>query len=87
MQGFCDQIARQYDTLVAQTQVEPKISCGDFTTPTRTDLTSSDSWLELGEFSDETIVPTNNSTITRSAESGMGYFKIKTFLNFISTFS
>jgi len=87
MQGFCDQIARQYDTLVAQTQVEPKILSGDFNTPTRTDLTSSDSWLEIGEFSDETIVPTNNSTTTRSAESGIGHLKMKIFLNFIFTFS
>jgi hypothetical protein len=73
MQGFCDQIARQYDTLVAQTT----ISSGDLTTPTRTDLTNRDSWLEFAEFSDETIVPTNNSATTRSAESGIEHFKMK----------
>lgn len=56
MQGYCDQIARQYDTLVTQTQVESTVSTDDFVTPTRTDLTDSDSWLELGEFSDEAAI-------------------------------
>jgi hypothetical protein len=54
MQGFCDQIARQYDTLIAQTQNEPTAS-EDFLTPVRTDVTNSDNWLELGEYNDETM--------------------------------
>jgi hypothetical protein len=62
MQGFCDQIARQYDTLVAQTQNEPTPSLclsttsEDFLTPIRSDLTNADNWLELGEYNDETLV-------------------------------
>jgi len=54
MQGFCDQIARQYDTLVVQTQNQIT-SSEDFLTPIRSDVTNADSWLDLGEYNDETI--------------------------------
>ena len=57
MQGFCDQIARQYDTLVTQTQIESTASSENFVTPSSTDLTNADNWLELGEINDEPIVP------------------------------
>ena len=67
MQGYCDQIARQYDTLVTQTQGETTISTDDFVTPTRTDLTDSDSWLELGEFNDESTIL--STQLQQSAES------------------
>jgi hypothetical protein len=70
MQGFCDQIARQYDTLVTQTQIESTTSSENSVTPTRTDLTVTDSWLELGEYNDEPIVPTNNES-GQSVPSGM----------------
>jgi hypothetical protein len=89
MEGFCDQIARQYDTLVVQTQIEPTISSEGFVTPNHTDLTNSDSWLEFGEFNDETLIPTNNSATTQlrqSAESGMEKYSNKHFyLIFISS--
>jgi hypothetical protein len=55
MQGFCDQIARQYDALVGPTQIE-SISSEDFLAPTRSDITHADNWLEFDEFKDETLV-------------------------------
>ncbi|CAF1384645.1 unnamed protein product [Adineta steineri] len=55
MQGFCDQIARQYDALVAQTQIE-STSSEDFLAPIHSDMTNPDNWLEFGEFKDDTIV-------------------------------
>jgi hypothetical protein len=70
MQGFRDQIARQYDTLVTQTQIESTTSSENFVTPSSTDLTHGDNWLELGEFNDEPIVPTNNES-GQSVASGM----------------
>ena len=74
MEGFCDQIARQYDTLAAQTQVEPSTSSEDFVTPLRTDLTDSDSWLELGEFNDEAVVLS-----TQLQQSGTDHFSFELF--------
>lgn len=67
MEGFRDQIARQYDALMNQTQLEPTIeepttslwlstSTDDFLTPSRSDLASAGNWLELGEYHDETIL-------------------------------
>jgi hypothetical protein len=68
MQGFRDQIARQYDALVSQTQLEPTIeeptaslwlstSTEDFLTPVRADISNAGSWLDLGEYSEETLLP------------------------------
>lgn len=68
MQGFRDQIARQYDALVTQTQLEPTIeeptasswlstSTEDFLTPVRADISNAGSWLDLGEYSEETLLP------------------------------
>lgn len=67
MQGFRDQIARQYDALVAQTQLEPTIeeptsslwlssSTEDFLTPMRSDTAHGSNWLELGEYNDDTLL-------------------------------
>ena len=67
MQGFRDQIARQYDTLVAQTQLEPTIeetttshwlssSTEDLLTPISTDTSNTDNWFELGDYHDETVL-------------------------------
>jgi hypothetical protein len=67
MQGFRDQIARQYDALIAQTQLEPTIeepttslwlstSTEDFLTPTRSDTSTPGNWLELGEYNEETLL-------------------------------
>ena len=65
MQGFRDQIARQYDALIAQTQLEPTIeepatslwlssSTEDFLAPIHSDATNTDNWLELGDYNEET---------------------------------
>ena len=72
MQGFCDRIARQYDNLVAQTPLDPAVSSTEFVTPSQTDLTGSDSWLELEGSHDEPIVPTDHSITT---ESGLSHGK------------
>ncbi|CAF0873085.1 unnamed protein product [Rotaria sordida] len=67
MQGFRDQIARQYDALVAQTQLEPTIeepttsvwlssSTEDFLTPIRSNTSNANNWLELGEYNEETFL-------------------------------
>ncbi len=67
MEGFRDQIARQYDALVAQTQLEPTIeepttslwlssSTEDFLTPIRSDTSSAGNWLELGDYNEETLL-------------------------------
>ncbi|CAF2054921.1 unnamed protein product, partial [Rotaria magnacalcarata] len=67
MQGFRDQIARQYDALVAQTQLEPTIeeptsslwlssSTEDFLTPIRSNTSNAGNWLELGEYNEETLL-------------------------------
>ena len=55
MQGFCDQIARQYDALVTQTQIE-STSSEDFLAPTYSDTTTADNWLEFSGLRDEPIV-------------------------------
>ncbi|CAF4558329.1 unnamed protein product, partial [Rotaria sp. Silwood2] len=67
MQGFRDQIARQYDALVAQTQLEPTIEepatslwlsspTEDFLTPIHSNTSNSNNWLELGEYNEETLL-------------------------------
>jgi hypothetical protein len=67
MEGFRDQIARQYDALVNQTQLEPTMeepagtlwlstSNDDFLTPMRTDMSNAGNWLELGEYNEETLL-------------------------------
>jgi hypothetical protein len=72
MQGFRDQISRQYDALVAQTQLEPTIeepstslwlssSTEDFLTPIRSDTSSGENWLELGEYNEETLLASKGS--------------------------
>lgn len=69
MEGFRDQIARQYDALVAQTQLEPTIeepstslwlssSTEDFLTPVRSDSSNAGNWLELGDYTEETLLAT-----------------------------
>ncbi|CAF3378660.1 unnamed protein product [Rotaria sp. Silwood1] len=67
MQGFRDQIARQYDALVAQTQLEPTIeepttslwlssTTEDFLTPMYSNTSNTNSWLEIGEYNEETLL-------------------------------
>jgi hypothetical protein len=67
MEGFRDQIARQYDALVAQTQLEPTIeepstslwlssSNEDFLAPIRSDPSHGSNWLELGDYTEETLL-------------------------------
>ena len=67
MQGFRDQIARQYNALVAQTQLEPTIeepsaalwlstSTDDFLTPGHSETSTNSNWLELGEYNDDTLL-------------------------------
>jgi len=67
MQGFRGQIARQYDALVAQTQLEPTIeepttslwlssSTEDFLTPIRSDTSNTVNWLELGDYNEEALL-------------------------------
>jgi len=67
MEGFHDQIARQYDALVAQTQLEPTIeeplstvwlasSTEDFLTPMRSDTSTTGNWLELNDYAEETFL-------------------------------
>jgi len=75
----------RYDTPVLQTQVEPMVSSEDSTTPIRTDITDTDSWMEVGESNDETLVLTNNSATKPSTESGMFDLKLK-FDYFIFSF-
>ena len=69
MQGFRDQIARQYDALVTQTQLEPTIeepsaslwlssSTEDFLMPVHQELSNAGNWLELGEYTEETLLST-----------------------------
>lgn len=69
MEGFRDQIARQYDVLMSQTQLEPTIeepsaslwlssSTEDFLTPIRSDTSSAGNWLELGDYTEETLLTT-----------------------------
>lgn len=69
MEGFRDQIARQYDVLMSQTQLEPTIeepsaslwlssSTEDFLTPIRSDTSSTGNWLELGDYTEETLLTT-----------------------------
>ena len=76
MQGFRDQISRQYDALVAQTQLEPTIeepstslwlssSTEDFLTPIRSDTSNAGNWLELGEYNEETLLPSKNLDETK----------------------
>ena len=55
MQGFCDQIARQYDALVSQPQTE-STSFEDFLAPVRNDMTNAAEWMDFAELKDETIV-------------------------------
>ena len=75
MQGFRDQIARQYDALIAQTQLEPTIeepaaslwlssSTEDFLTPIRSETESAGNWLELGEYTEETLLAPKGSLIS-----------------------
>ncbi len=72
MEGFRDQIARQYDALVAQTQLEPTIeepstslwlssSTEDFLTPIRLDASNTNNWLELGDYNEETLLVSKGS--------------------------
>jgi hypothetical protein len=72
MEGFRDQIARQYDALVAQTQLEPTIeepstslwlssSTEDFLTPIRLDTSNTNNWLELGDYNEETLLVSKGS--------------------------
>lgn len=72
MQGFRDQIARQYDALVAQVQLEPTIeeptasiwlssSTEDFLTPIRSNPSETNNWLELGEYNEEILLTTKGS--------------------------
>ncbi|CAF1239989.1 unnamed protein product [Adineta ricciae] len=73
MQGFRDQIARQYDALMAQTQLEPTIeepatslwlssSTEDFLAPIHSDARNADNWLELGDYNEETrLTPKDNA--------------------------
>ncbi|CAF0944585.1 unnamed protein product [Adineta steineri] len=73
MQGFRDRIARQYDALIAQTQLEPTIeepsgslwlssSTEDFLTPIHTDTSNTGNWLELGEYNEETLLGVKDET-------------------------
>ena len=73
MQGFCDQIARQYDNLVIQTPLETAASLTDFITPTQTDVTEADSWLELSGMHDEPMISTDHSAATESGLSGVNF--------------
>jgi hypothetical protein len=57
MQGFCDQIARQYDALVTQAQVE-STSFEDFLSPVPTNVSHGDGWLDFAEFKDATAAVT-----------------------------
>lgn len=66
MEGFCDQIARQYDNLITQTLLETAASSTDFVTPTQTDVTEADSWLELSGMQDEPMISTDHSATTES---------------------
>lgn len=80
MQGFCDQIARQYDNLGTQTPLETAVSSTDFITPTQTDVTEADSWLELSGMHDEPMITTDHSATT---ESGLSSVNLQLFeLNF-----
>jgi hypothetical protein len=73
MEGFRDQIARQYDALVAQTQLEPTIeepttslwlssSTEDFLTPIHSDTSSAGNWLELGDYNEDTLLASKDET-------------------------
>ena len=72
MEGFRDQISRQYDALVSQTQLEPTIaepsaslwlssSTEDFLTPIRSESSTAGNWLELGDYTEETLLATKGS--------------------------
>lgn len=60
MQGFRDQIARQYDALVSQTQLEPTIEEPHaslwLSTSVRQEVSNAGSWLELGEYTEESLL-------------------------------
>lgn len=67
MEGFHDQIARQYDALVVQTQLEPTLeeplssvwlssSTEDFLTPIHSDTSNTGNWLELNDYTEETLL-------------------------------
>ncbi|CAF0845992.1 unnamed protein product [Adineta ricciae] len=68
MQGFCDQIARQYDALVSQPQIE-STSFEDFLAPVQNDMTNEPEWMRFTELKDETIVISKEETNDKTNES------------------